>query len=39
MINRQMVNGKVWLTMDIIKLYGQELANFLDVRGASKEKV
>ena len=37
-----MVNaaGLVMATMDIIKLYGKELANFLDVGGgASKEKV
>ena len=37
-----MVNGAglAMATMDIIKLYGQEPANFLDVGGgASKEKV
>ena len=37
-----MVNGAglAMATMDIIKLYGEEPANFLDVGGgASKEKV
>ena len=36
-----MVNGAgLAMTMDIIKLYGKEPANFLDVGGgASKEKV
>ena len=36
-----MVNGAglAMSTMDIIKLYGEEPANFLDVGGASKEQV
>ena len=36
-----MVNGAglAMATMDIIKLYGAEPANFLDVGGATKEKV
>ena len=39
-LNRRMVNGAglAMATMDIIKLYGKEPANFLDVGGGATKK-